>query len=419
MKRPNPTFLKKASSIRSGRRLRTLIILTSIAAVTFVAVFIASVASMQDLYRRSFPELVGAATSSTESLTSYTRPTRETTTTTTTTEETTTTESTPLGPIIHTTPSSESEESSTDTTPTTTQNNEADPIPSSPDVEFKDFKDFDKVSYGQRALLLENMKTSVDKFITDHPDYRISFRYENMKNGETLGINDIEPIVPGGAIALPVADYAYEKMAAGTFSPTSEYTYDGKGDANSSYIAKNFSSGKKFHAQTLLNYAITHNDTVALSRTIESLGGIDEVSDKIGEGAIVKYGEICYYTAYDKKEYKGKHRTCATDMSNYAKKIYFGFINDTEVYKVLINDLYASEVLSPVKQAFPEEAQVFHSYGINQEQGSHIDVAIVNYREPVTVTIYVEGKDDTVANEAIRTMAGYVKDYLDSCYLPG
>lgn len=372
---------------------------------------------MQDLYRRSFPELVGAATSSTESLTSYTRPTRETTTTTTTTEETTTTETTPLAPIIHTTPdSSESEETSSDTTPTTTQNNEADPIPSSPDVEFKDFKDFDKVSYGQRALLLENMKTSVDKFITEHKDYRICFRYENMKNGETLGINDIEPIVPGGAIAMPIASYAYERMAAGTYSPTNEYTYDGKGSDTSSYIAANFSSGKKFHAQTLLNYAITHNDTVALDVTIKNLGGIDDVEAVLGDGAIVKYGDVCYYTDYDKKEYKGKHRTSATDMSNYAKKIYFGFINDTDVYKVLINDLYASEVKSPVKEAFPEEAQVFHSYGINQEQGSHLDVAIVNYREPVTVAIYVEAKDDTQANEAIKTLAGYVKEFLDSCY---
>lgn len=416
MKRPNPTFLKKAASIRSGRRLRTLIILISIAAVSFVAVFIASVASMQDAYRKAFPGLVGAATSSTEPVTSYTRPTRESTTETEETTETTTTETTPLGPILATSDESSGSDASSESTSATTQNNAPDPIPSSPDVVFTDFKDYVKVSYGQRALLLESMKTSVDKFITDHPDFRISFRYENLKYNETLGINDIEPIVPAGAITMPVATYAYQKIAARTLSPTAEYTYDGKGSSNSSYIAENYSSGKKFYAQTLLNYAVIHNDSVALAQTIEKLGGIDDVAAKLGEDAIVKYGDVYYYTDYDKKEYKGKYRTCATDMSSYARKLYFGYINDTAVYKSLINDLYASQVTSPIGNAFGEGAQIFHSYGINQDHGAHIDVAIVNYREPVTVTIYVEGKDDEAANDAIKTLAGYVKEFLDKIY---
>ena len=416
MKRPNPTFLKKASSIRSGRRLRTFIILTAVAAVTFVIVFISSVASMQELYRKAFPELVGAATSTTDPITSYTRPTRETTTTTTTTSETTTTETTPLGPItVTTTTTGESSETS-ETTAATTQNNEADPVPSSPDVVFAAWHDYEKVSFGQRALLLENMKSSVDKFITDHPNLRISFRYENMRNGETLGINDIDPIVPAGAISMPVTTYAYERIAAGTISSGSVYTYEGKGSELSSYIAANYSAGKKFYMGTLINYAVIHNDSIALDQVIKGLGGMDEVADKISEGAIVPYNKVCYYTDYAKQEYKGKYRTSATDMSSYAKKVYFGFINDTKTYKTLINDLYASQVGSPIKDSFPEDAQVFHTYGINQEQGAHIDVAIVNYREPITVTIYVEGKDDSAANEAIKTMAGYVREFLDKCY---
>ncbi len=414
MKRPNPTFLKQASSIRSGRRLRTLIILISVAVIAFIAVFISSVASMQDIYRKAFPDLVGAATSSTEPVTAYTRPTRETTTETTTSE--TTTETTPLGPIVHTGPDPSDSDASTTPTSATTQNNAPDPVPSSPDVVFTDNKGYVKVSYGQRALLLESMKSSVDKYITDHPDLRISFRYENLKHNETLGINDIEPIVPAGSITMPVATFACQRIAARTLSPSREYTYDGKGSSNTSYIAANYSAGKKFYTQTLLNYAVIYNDNVALTRIIEDLGGIDQVAATLGEDAIVKYGDVCYYTDYDKKEYQGKYRTCATDMSTYARKLYFGYINDTAVYKTLINDLYASKVTSPIGQAFGEEAQVFHSYGINEDHGAHIDVAIVNYKEPVTVTIYVEGKDDAQANEAIKTMAGYVKEFLDKCY---
>ena len=393
-----------------------MIILTVVAAVTFVIVFIASVASMQELYRSAFPGLVGAATSSTESFTSYTRPTRETTTTTTTTSETTTTETTPLAPITVTTATTPESSDTSETTSATTQNNEADPVPTSPDVIFTEWHDFEKVSYGQRALLLEKMKSSIDKFITEHKDFRISFRYENMKNGESLGLNDIDPIVPAGSISMPVATYAYERIAAGTTSSGTLYTYDGKGSELSSYIAANYKADKKFYLGTLINYAIVHNDSVALEEVINQLGGLEEVAAKIGEGAILPYDKVCYYTDYQNKEYKGKYRTSTIDMSSYAKKIYFGFINDSKTYKPLICDLYASQVQSPIRSAFPEQAQVFHSYGINQEQGSHIDVAIINYREPITLTVYVEGKDDQASNEAIRTIAGYVKEFLDNCY---
>lgn len=393
-----------------------MIILTAVAAVTFVIVFIASVASMQELYRSAFPGLVGAATSSTESFTSYTRPTRETTTTTTTTTETTTTETTPLAPITVTTSTAPESSDTSETTPATTQNNEADPVPSSPDVIFTEWHDFEKVSYGQRALLLENMKSSVDKFISEHKDLRITFRYENMKKSESLGLNDIDPIVPSGSISMPVATYAYERIAAGTTSSGTLYTYEGNGTDLSSYIAANYKAGKKFYLGTLINYAIVHNDSVALDEVIKQLGGLEQVAEKISEGAILPYNQTCYYTDYKNQEYKGKYRTSTIDMSSYAKNIYFGFINDSKTYKPLICDLYASQIQSPIGNAFPETAQVFHSYGINQEQGAHIDVAIINYREPITLTIYVEGKNDQEANEAIKTMAGYVREFLDNCY---
>ena len=61
MKRPNPTFLKKAEGIKSSRKKRTLIIILSVLVVTFIIVFISSIAANQDTYRLLYPGLIGAA----------------------------------------------------------------------------------------------------------------------------------------------------------------------------------------------------------------------------------------------------------------------------------------------------------------------------------------------------------------------
>ena len=92
MKRPNPTFLTKAEGIKTSRKKRTLIIILAIMVITFVIVFISSIASYQDTYRLMSPGLIGAATSTTTAYSAYQRPvhtTTETTTQVTTTATTT------------------------------------------------------------------------------------------------------------------------------------------------------------------------------------------------------------------------------------------------------------------------------------------------------------------------------------------
>ena len=87
MKRPNPTFLKKAEGIRTSRKRRTLIIIAVLVVLTLAIIFIKSIASAQEKYRLMYPGLVGAATSTTTAYSEYQRPVH--TTTETTTETTT------------------------------------------------------------------------------------------------------------------------------------------------------------------------------------------------------------------------------------------------------------------------------------------------------------------------------------------
>ena len=88
MRRPNPTFLKKAEGIKTSRKKRTLIIILVALVITFVVVFINSIAASQAMYRLQYPGLVGAASTTTTEYSAYQRPVH--TTTETTTEVTTT-----------------------------------------------------------------------------------------------------------------------------------------------------------------------------------------------------------------------------------------------------------------------------------------------------------------------------------------
>ena len=314
MKRPNPTFLKKAEGIKSSRKKRTLIIILSLLAVTFVIVFISSIASAQDTYRLMFPELVGAATSTTTSYSEYQRPVH--TTTETTTEATTTATTTLPHAVLAATPTPPP---SPEETAHTSQNNSPDPFTEDPSFSFKP-QEVQTATYQERAVGLEDLKEKVVAYQKSHPDMRICFEFVSLSSGERLGVDELDPVLPSGAMAIPFEIVYYNKIA-GITGPLSEtVTYDGsyKGSRNSSYIAKTYDYGKSFYMRTILNYAICKNDSIALNYVVDSLGGITEAVKSVNEiSNYIAYDEAHIYKDYLGKEYRTTGTTSCYDMGIY------------------------------------------------------------------------------------------------------
>ena len=169
MKRPNPTFLKKAEGIKTSRKKRTLVIVLILLAITFVVVFISSIASAQDTYRLMYPGLVGAATSTTTAYSAYQRPVH--TTTETTTEVTTTVTTTVPHAELAATP-----------TPTISperdngQNNSPDPFMEDRNFSFKPIG-IQTASYQQRAVYLDELKEQVTAYQRSHTNLRICYEF--------------------------------------------------------------------------------------------------------------------------------------------------------------------------------------------------------------------------------------------------
>lgn len=412
MKRPNPTFLKKAEGIRTFRKRRTLIIILVLVVITFAIVFVSSIASAQDQYRLMYPNLVGAATSTTTEYSAYQRPVH--TTTESTTVETTTEATTIPHAVLAATPTP----TPVPETAAASQNNYPDLFEEGPNFNFK-AQGIQTATYQERAVYLDELKDKVEKYQKKHTDMRICFDFIALSSGERVGVDELDPVVPSGAISIPIAIVYYDSIA-GVTGPLSETeTYDGnyKGSKSSSYIADNYSYGKSFYMRTLLNYAIAKNDSIALNYVVTHMGGMESTIEEVNKiSGYISYNDSVIYKDYRDKEYRAKGSISCYDMGNYFSYMYRTFINNPQINQRLLNDMAANEIESPLTAAFPQDTGILHVLGRNTDRGAYMECAILDYQEPIAVVIYVEAANSNAAGSAIATIGGYTKAFIDSCY---
>lgn len=412
MKYPNPTFLDTAENLKKTRRKRTLIIIVCLVVVVLVFLFVLKMASLQEQYRKDYPELVGAATAT---YTSYERVITSRTTAPTETEATTTeSETTVLLPTIITT----TIEEETEPTEETEQNNAPDIFDEAEEnTYFLNYHPYQVITHDLRDQYLDDLKLAVSGYINDYPgDARICFSYRNLKSNETMGINDLEPIVPAGSFALPLEIAFYEKVYDNSIYLYDIATFQNTIGPSSGYIVSNYDVGKQFYLRALANYAIVHSDTVALNLLLAKAGGLDSLIPIVNgiSGYIDFTGEVVYQD-YQGNSLRGTGRTCAYDMTLYAEYLYNGYINNPEEYQYLINDLAASEVETPLSTVF-EGDLILHVSGRNDDVGAYTDVAIIDGDEPIVLCIYVECESYERAQLIENDIATFTESFISSCH---
>ena len=413
MKRPNPTFLKKAEGIKTSRKKRTLIIISVLLVLTFAVIFISSIASAQDKYRLMYPGLVGAATSTTTEYSAYQRPVHTTTETTTvvTTSATTTAPhailaATPTPPYYPDEPAH------------TSQNNSPDPFTEDRNFSFKPAS-IQTATYQERAVYMDELKENIVSYQKKHPEMRICYEFISLSSGERLGVDELDPVVPSGAMAIPVEIVYYDSIAGITGPLSKQVTFDSdySGARNSSYIAKTYDYGKEFYMRTLLNYAIVKNDSIALNYIIDELGGLDEAIQSVDEiSSYISYNDSVIYKDYRGREFRAPGTISCYDMGNYLSYLYRVFINTPQVNQRLVNDMAHNELDTPLSAAFPENTRILHVLGRNTERGAYLECAIVDYMEPIALILYVESGSTNSAGTAIATIGGYTQKFIEACY---
>jgi len=410
MKAPNPTFLDRAENIRNKRRLVTLILIAVLAVTVLIVVFVMSVASYQNEYAMLYPDMVGRATDTTTTLITTTEITTTTTETTESSEETTT-ETTKLAPSLH-----------TETTPEETTSESTKATDSSPEkLDIEDFHfsspNTQIASHQTRAVLLDHMKNDIENYIKTIRNSRISFRYVSLKNGEELGINELDPIVPAGTYALPVSIVTNGMAITGEIDPAKVITYEGHANVSGSYITSKYQEGKQIYLGYLEHLMVASNDNVAYEMLLKELGGLEAVVPKINEiSSYQSYDKDVFYTNYAGKDYKGKGRSTCYDMSNYMRFLYRSYASNPSGYQSIINALANSTVESPISSAFKEGTPILHIYGRNKELHAYTELAIIEMKEPVAVCISIECEDEGKVSKAFADIAKYLSDYITALY---
>ncbi len=410
---PNPTFLTKATKIRKNRHTKIAIFIVVAVFLALITIFVIWGAKMQEKYRKMFPNMVGAANTTPTTLDlSFGKHTESTETDPATeTSETLPEETMPAPVIMQTT------ESTTEVTETTQQVNTPSVFEEGENYYFKNSYSLQTISHEERDVKLDVLKQNIIDYQKNNPNMKISFSYINLKSNETMGINDLEPIIPGGSWALPETIAFLDMEKAGTISDSRVVTYKGESPTGmSSYIADTYTSGKQFYMRTILNYAVAKNDSIALDYIITAIGGIESSWAKISPiSSYINFTESVIYTDYTGVQQRGNYRTSTYDMAMYMKYLYFGYLNSPSVYQPLINDLYYSEVATPYTTVF-ENSDVLHISGRNEMTHSYIDAAIIDGDEPYIVIISVETSSYDNAQIATADLSTYLYRYISSCH---
>ncbi len=408
MSYPNPTFLTKASNIKKTRKTRTIIAVVVLVVIALLTTFVLWGAHMQSIYAEKYPEMVGAATRET---TTIARRTSETTETSEETTETTPPETTVLAPIIAT-------EETTTVAEVTEQVNVADPFIEEEPFYFKTSYPLQTITHEQRDVALDVLKQQVQDYINSHGNERISFRYVNLNSNETMGINDLNPILPSGAFALPVELVYYQRLETGYLYELSTVTYYGEHDSGeSSYIESTYTAGKPFYLRTLAHLAVSVNDNIALNYIMDTLGGIERFWPSIEEiSGYINFTEVVTYEDASGSSIRGAGRTSCYDLSAYASSLYYSYISNSELYQPLINDLYYSEKFTPFSTSFGEDANILHISGRNEAMHAYTDVAIIDCEEPIVLVINCECSSYERANEIMTDLSYYLAQYISSCH---
>ena len=415
MKAPNPTFLNRAEKIHSKRKLITLILLAALSVMVLVVVFVVTVAAKQREYEEAYPDLVGRATDTTTTI-EFTTASRQTTETSETSESATESETseTQLAPSIH-----------SDTSPESSDGSESEGSQSNdPEPEVLQLEDFrfsqprtQVASHQKRAVMLDKMKNNIETYIKSLKNTRIGFRYVSLKNGEELGINELIPIIPAGAYGLPISIVANEQIGAGILNPNEIITYQGHSKVSGSYISDKYSTGKKIYVSFLEHLMLSVNDGIASEMLLEKLGGRDNVVARINQiSSYQAFDKDVYYLDHTGKEYYGSGRSSCFDMSNYIRYLYNAYTSNPSGYQSIINSLANSGIDSPIASAFGQDVPILHIYGRNKEMNAYTELAIIDGPEPIAVCIYVESSDSATVSQAFSTIAGYLSEYIKSCY---
>ncbi|NLW06907.1 MAG: serine hydrolase [Clostridia bacterium] len=215
---------------------------------------------------------------------------------------------------------------------------------------------------------------------------RIGIYFRDLAEGNSLGINEQEPIGAASTIKAPIVLYLFQLVADGAISLEEEVAYQAATDHQSGAGAIQFftADGTPYSLGTLANLAITLSDNIAWNM-LERRLGIENIANYLWSiGGTTVYPE-------------GQNISTAQDMGTYMQAI----LNFRDAHPELGERLldYMSHTIwdqDGIPNRIPNEVPVAHKVGSLRQIANDVGIVFMQNR-PYILAVMTDGFKDGFA----------------------
>lgn len=215
---------------------------------------------------------------------------------------------------------------------------------------------------------------------------KISIYFRDLAEGNSLGINEQEPIGAASSIKAPIVLYLFQLAADGAISLEEEVPYQAASDHQSGAGAIQFftAEGTPYSLGTLANLAITLSDNIAWNM-LERRLGVDNIANYLWSiGGTTVYPD-------------GQNISTAQDMGTYMQAI----LNFRDAHPGLGERLleYMSHTIwdqDGIPNRIPDEVPVAHKVGSLRQIANDVGIVFIQNR-PYILTVMTDGFTDGFA----------------------
>jgi beta-lactamase class A len=245
----------------------------------------------------------------------------------------------------------------------------------------------------------DDIKAKVQDYISKQTA-KYGVYFIDLATGESFGINDRDEYVAASTSKLPMNVYLYTKIEAGEISFDTVLKYLKEDFEPGTGIIQNKPYGTEYTVRETSRLSIIHSDNCAINMIIR-ICGIDNICQYILDLG----GDIWY----DKR-----HRTSPHDLALVTQELYRLYLNNPELYGLLINDLENTDWKDRIDAKLPKDVKVAHKIGNQGAYNTFNDVGIVFASHPYVLAVMSEKTNYDTACKGISEISKIIYDEVEA-----
>ena len=235
---------------------------------------------------------------------------------------------------------------------------------------------------------LNSLKEYIERYFNQF-EGRYGITFLDIASGNSFDIDAYDQYIAASTSKLPINLYLFKMIDEGVFDF----------DIEMKYLEEDleYGTGKIIHGEygdtytvaQLIQYSLVYSDNCAINMIIRLCGKENILTYMADLGATINYGP--------------RHRSCPADMAVFTKELYDKYIENPDLYGIMINYLENTIFNDRLNLYLPADVPVAHKIGNYVEENAYNDVGIIFADTPYIVSIMSEQTNENL--EAFEVLA--------------